>query len=319
MIVSDTLSARPIAAALSLVCLSLFLSGCGGGSEQQAPGTSKSSPSASKSSTAAAGSKSKKPKPKFEAVTLGDESAADNDQAGSRPTSTDKAMDSVVEAMQPLQIMLGKWRGTTNSKVKGFSASEELEWIWDFRTDRAQPALVVKSEKGPYIRDGRLTFLTDKQAYQLTATSPTGVKHVMEGNFEREPEDVTGDDNKPQRTYKLVLTETDSAVDEAWRVAFDQQENNRYLVQLSRKRGQGTFQPLDVVGTQRLGTSFAISDDDYGDKKCIISGGLGTTTVSYNGKTYWVCCSGCLAAFNEDPKRWVTKREEADKAKSNQN
>jgi YHS domain-containing protein len=29
--------------------------------------------------------------------------------------------------------------------------------------------------------------------------------------------------------------------------------------------------------------------------------------VSYQGKSYPVCCSGCAAAFNDDPERWIAK------------
>jgi YHS domain-containing protein len=30
-------------------------------------------------------------------------------------------------------------------------------------------------------------------------------------------------------------------------------------------------------------------------------------SVSYEGKTYPVCCSGCAAAFNDEPLRWLSK------------
>ncbi len=308
------------------VCSPLWLTGCGGDppaktTSNQPSATAVGDEAAETASAQASGDKPApaKQKPKFEAVTLGsDSSSAETSGEGSAGTESEQ-MESVVQAMQPLQIMLGKWRGTTNQKFKGFSAVEELEWIWDFRTNRAQPALIVKSDKSPYIREGRLTYLSAAKAFQLSVTTPDGMQHVMQGTFEREPEEFTGDDNKTQRSYKLVLTEQEPQGAEAWQVAFDQQENNRYLVQMSRKRGTGSFQLADTVGTQRLGTSFAASDEDYGDKKCIISGGLGVSTVSYNGKSYWVCCSGCQAAFNEDPKRWVAKMEEADKAKANKN
>ena len=302
----------------ALLLLPLCAVGCGGGSQPP-----KSKPVTSTAGVAGAATTAGdqplpvKPQPKFEAVVLG--SDAGNSTATSETTVGTEAeqMESVVQALQPMQVMLGKWRGTTNQKFKGFSAVEELEWIWDFRTNRAQPALIVKSDKSPYIREGRLTFLPQDQLFQFTVKNPEGVEHVLKGKFEREPDEFTGDDNKPQRTYKLVLSEAEPQGGEAWKVALDQQENNRYLVQLSRKRGSGQFQLADTVGTQRLGTSFAASDEDYGERKCIISGGLGTSTVSYNGKTYWVCCSGCQAAFNDDPKRWLAKMQEADKAKKN--
>ena len=301
----------------SALVLPLCVLGCGGGNPppKSKPVAATAGDEKSSSATSAETAEAENPKPKFEAVTLGSDTGSGGTSTTTAPSTDAEKMESVVQAMKPLQIMLGKWRGTTNQKFKGFSAVEELEWIWDFRTDRAQPALTVKSDKSPYIREGRLTYLPQEQLFQFTVKNPEGVEHMMRGKFEKEPEEFTGDDNKPQRTYKLVMIEGEPAGDEAWKVALDQQENNRYLVQFSRKRGTGKFQMADTVGTQRLGTSFAASDEDYGEKKCIISGGLGTSTVSYNGKTYWVCCSGCQAAFNDDPKRWLAKMAEADKAK----
>ena len=70
------------------------------------------------------------------------------------------------------------------------------------------------------------------------------------------------------------------------------------------------FGPLDSVRQQRVGTSFAVADSDNPGPKCIISGGLGSMNVTYKGKSYPVCCSGCAAAFNDDPERWLAKLAE---------
>ena len=55
--------------------------------------------------------------------------------------------------------------------------------------------------------------------------------------------------------------------------------------------------------TAKEGESFASA----GGKKpvCIVTGGLGTTAVSYKGATYYVCCSGCREAFLEDPEKFI--------------
>ena len=52
-----------------------------------------------------------------------------------------------------------------------------------------------------------------------------------------------------------------------------------------------------------------------GGKKneCIITGGLGMIPVSYNGKTYYVCCSGCRDEFNANPKKYVKEYEKSKK------
>ena len=96
----------------------------------------------------------------------------------------------------------------------------------------------------------------------------------------------------------------------------NQLDNNQYLMDLARRPASGKqFGPLDVVRQQRLGTSFAVSDSDNPGPKCIISGGLGTMSVTYMGKTYSVCCSGCAAAFNDDPEHWLAKLAAREKSK----
>ena len=34
-------------------------------------------------------------------------------------------------------------------------------------------------------------------------------------------------------------------------------------------------------------------------------GGKGTIAVTYQGKTYYVCCSGCRSEFNENPQKYI--------------
>lgn len=235
--------------------------------------------------------------------------------AGGAETQLDpKAVtESIVAALQPLQVLLGKWNGMSRNK----SQSDQPEWVWDFRSDRSRPALAFNSDKGEYIREAKLTFLPDKQLYQLTAVDGEGQKRVLQGTFTEPVLDVPGDDNDQlQRTYKLQLTEANPVKEgEVWQIAFAQQENNRYIMEVSRRRGEGAFQRIDTVHTQREGTSFALSSTDYGDKTCVISQGLGTISVAYKDKTYWVCCTGCKAAFEEDPERWIARYEEQKKMK----
>jgi YHS domain-containing protein len=39
--------------------------------------------------------------------------------------------------------------------------------------------------------------------------------------------------------------------------------------------------------------------------ECIVTGGAATIKVSYMGKEYFVCCSGCRDAFNETPEKFI--------------
>lgn len=236
--------------------------------------------------------------------------AAPGDTAMATKDDGKAKRDELLEAMMPLQVMLGQWRGTTQKEVGDFKALDEPQWVWDFQSDRSQPAMVMESDASPYFREIRLTYLTEEDRFRMTTVDPRGETRAFEGDFTSPVEEFQGDDRKLHRRYKLTLTELDPQNPrDQWQVVFNQQENHRYLIELAKKRG-AQFRRFDTVANQREGTSFAANDEDYGEKKCIISGGLGTMQVSYQGKSYWVCCTGCKAAFEEDPESWIAELEE---------
>jgi hypothetical protein len=209
--------------------------------------------------------------------------------------------------MDPLQIVLGQWRGTTQKEVGDFKGLDEPRWVWDFKSQRDQPALVMESAESTYFKSARLTFFPERDIYQLTTTGTDSKERIFEGNFSAPAERYQGDDDRLHWKFKLELNQINgTSPRETWQVVFNQQENNRYLMELSRQQGS-RFLRFDTVATQRQGTSFAKSDDDYGERICIISGGLGTMQVSYQGKSYWVCCTGCKAAFEDDPATWIAE------------
>ena len=308
---------RRYSALLASLFVSLLILGCGGSAQEASP---------------SAKSESKKPAPvasKPEETSGESKSATSNDDTSSKPfapvklgggggsaTSTnsaakpklppEKQIDEVKKALKPIQVVLGQWHGIID-KSKEY---EDLNWVWDWKTDRAQPALTMKTVgDGVIFKSVRLTYLTDEEQFQMTIFDKDGQPRVLQGVFTEEPSDKPGEDKKqtPQRTYKLKLTENGDAKDR-WQVVMNQQENNRYLLELSKARGKN-FVRFDTIATQREGTSFAINDSDFKEKTCVISQGLGTIQVSHKGKSYWVCCSGCKAAFEEDPEKWIAKFE----------
>lgn len=295
----------------------LMTAGCGRAPSSQsstttAPTSSVAAPSTSGTSapgasTASTDDDSSKPRRKtFKPVEIGASSSS-----GSTAADSGDRVESARVALKPLQILVGNWNGTSRK-----ASLDQPNWAWDLKTDPKQPSLRIQSEKGQYIHEGRLTFLPARQQFELTATDGEGKKRVFVGGFSQEVQDIPGDDKKLQRTYKLELTEAEADPSgEQWRLVINQQENNRYILEIDRKRGSGQFLRVDTINTQREGTSFALSDTDYGEKTCIVSQGLGTSSVSYKGKSYWVCCSGCKAAFEDDPERWIAKWEAMNKDK----
>ncbi len=293
--------------------------GCGGKpaavSKSEPANSSAASPVAASSAPSDGGPRTTSedsPRRTYAPVRLG----GSGDAGVGRKPGNANSMNSVLDAMQPLQVVLGKWRGVTQKPIEGSVKVEEPEWVWDFRSQRDQPALVVNSGAGPFFKTGRMTFLTSSQEFQFTAEDKDGVERVYRGTFTEPVQDVPGDDGKKlQRTFKLTMKQVKPEEDRKLaQVVFAQQENNRYLFEVYDRRGENMLK-VNTVANQRQGTSFALNPDDYGEKTCVVSGGLGTSRVSHKGKTYYVCCSGCQAAFNDDPECWIAKFEEANAKK----
>ncbi|MEZ6056274.1 MAG: hypothetical protein R3C01_06175 [Planctomycetaceae bacterium] len=329
---SRTLLLAPVASLLMLFV------GCGGSEapapapvENNAPSTSNanSTPTTSATNVPAIGTPTQGPVSPPTPMSIpkislsGNPAGSGSEAAGTPGTASNKTGDTtkssnketVLAALQPLQILRDQWQVIQRKKAGTSDALQQQEWIWDFKTNRSQPAIVMSSPVGEYILSARVTFDPATEKYVMTAVTPEGETRTLEGEFSEPVTEITGDDNKPQRTYKLqfqqVAPETSK---DQWQIVVNQQQNNRYLMEFAKKRGSNYF-VFDTLGAQRLGTSFALSDTDYGDRTCVVSGGLGTAAVSFEGKTFYVCCSGCRAAFDEEPKTWIADFDAKMKAK----
>ena len=74
---------------------------------------------------------------------------------------------------------------------------------------------------------------------------------------------------------------------------------DRLLVLYERKGSVGDqLVRLAEVGYTRKGSDFGKGSTG---PECIVTGGLGTIEVSYDGQTYYVCCTGCRDYFNDNP------------------
>lgn len=305
-------------ALLTSALVAAWIVGCGGSSEPEAskpvksnskkPAPVTSTTEESSDNAKESASKEDSPTESFAPVKLGGggETSSSANTTAKKNVPPEKQLDDVKKALKPIQVVLGPWHAIID-KTKSY---EDLQWVWDWKTDRAQPALAMATKgDGEYFKSARLTYLVEDEKFQMTLTDKEGKQRVLQGTYLEEPTDKPGEDKRqtPQRTYKLQLTEVGDAKDR-WQIVMNQQDNNRYLLELSRLRGS-RFVRFDTAASQREGTSFALSDSDYKEKTCVISQGLGTIQVSHKGKSYWVCCSGCKAAFEEDPEKWIAKFE----------
>ncbi|MEX0716286.1 MAG: hypothetical protein WD066_06865 [Planctomycetaceae bacterium] len=310
---------------ISACALAIAFAGCGERAESRSASDvadaadSATEPDQSPGDAAVAQSNSPPPR-SFQPIRLDDAGNGTESNSAKPDVPTDPAAraELVRKKLQPLQVLVGIWEGKVFRQLRDVNAVDEPRWKWDL-SQKGQPALLMESPKNAYITKARLTYLPDGDKFRLETTPADGeTKRVFEGNYAApvREEFVEGED-KPQRKFELQLNEVDADERDTWQVSFDQQRNDRYLMKLFKQRpSTGEFDmAINTLAMQRLGTSFAQSDSDYGDRTCVISEGLGTIQLSYAGKTYWVCCTGCQAAFNDDPAGWIAKAEERAKKK----
>lgn len=109
-----------------------------------------------------------------------------------------------------------------------------------------------------------------------------------------------------------MLRDKDAATGDVHRLTvYTLADGARMIVQSEvQAKGKGPFADVFKVAATREGESLA-----GGGKRntCVVTGGLGTMPVSYMGKTYYVCCSGCRDEFNADPKKYADEFEKRKK------
>lgn len=197
-------------------------------------------------------------------------------------SGAEKAADS---QLQEVQWVIGQWKGVGQPR-RGSSRgawTEKSEWAWSFKKDL--PTFAFASEKGKFFQGGELRFDPEKERYELLAREP-------ENN---EPIAFVG---KMQPDGRLVLDRSAVAEGKPARVSLRQAAGGDRLVVLYERRVGNRYQRLAEVGYTRVGSGFGQGTSFV---ECVVTGGLGTIPVTHDGKTYYVCCTGCRDYFNDDP------------------
>ena len=206
------------------------------------------------------------------------------------------------EALQACHDLIGEWKGTgkpyfgtREEQQKGFWV-ETIDWQWKFKGKDAWLRADVK--KGKYYTAFELRYLPKKGVYELKAMTVGKETKTFEGKL---------------RENRLKLERTNDKTKEGERLVFSLLHSNRHLLTYwARGKDKADFTQVYQIGATKQGVPFA----EEGEKvECIVSGGLGTMPVTYKGKTYYVCCTGCRDAFKEDPEKYIKEYEEAQKKK----
>lgn len=203
-------------------------------------------------------------------------------------------------ALKPFAGLVGEWKGTglpQRGSARG-AWTEPAGWAWKLSNDAA--ALQFTSEKGKYLRTALLRPGASAGAFRLEATLADGSSRIFSG--------------KANARDVLSLTPESPVEEGLARITLTPLHDTRFLMLLEAKGDSGGLSRLGEIGFTRQGVPFAAGDSA---PACIVTEGRGTIPVTFQGKTYYVCCSGCKDLFHEDPAGVLAEaeRRKAEKAR----
>jgi len=196
------------------------------------------------------------------------------------------------ESLARFNDWIGEWRGA--GQVRRGSTrggwQETGGFVWNFEAGRA--GIVYTVEKSKHLKTGTLSWDPTAEQYTLNAVFADGSRDRLAGKLE--------DDRLVLESVPSNVPTTDGERAEVWRVTFRQLNDKRMTVLYEKRRAtQKLYLRVGEVGYTRQGTRLAASDST--GPECVVTGGAGTIAVTYKGQKYYVCCSGCRDAFNDDP------------------
>jgi YHS domain-containing protein len=196
------------------------------------------------------------------------------------------------EALQSLNEFIGSWKGN-GSPSKGKPGPSDLwketvTWGWKFKGDDI--ALTVTFADGKYFKSGELRYLAADKKYKLSVKDADDKELVFTGELTK--------DNI------LLLERKDEEKKISQRLSMNTAaEGDRFLYQTKTKKDGSTIWVADFeVGCTREGVTLGAKEKKI---ECVVSGGKGTIPVTYKGETFYVCCTGCRDAFNENPEKYI--------------
>jgi hypothetical protein len=225
--------------------------------------------------------------------------AATNAAAESPPSEGGAAR----KALQPLQGLVGEWRGAgqirRGSPDGGWT--EESAWVWRF--EGAKASLHFTVARGKYFVSGSIQPGTTPKSVELIAKTASGreVKYAGEiaegGSVTATTADPKAPADAPQRVSLRVIA------------------NGDRLVMLLERRSaiSDRFARVAEIGYTRRGSEFG---KGAAQPECVVTGGLGTIQVSYKGQMYYVCCAGCRDLFEQKPDEILTEYRERKQAEA---
>lgn len=218
------------------------------------------------------------------------------------------AQPSEPATLESLNWMVGEWNGVAQPK-RGSAAGawrESAAVQFVFGDDPAKPSGLELAYDGSELFE---TVTIRRRNGELEAV----VAHVANAK-------LAADGDEAESVLPLASSTDDewvfAADDSPVRLTVRRRSDIRAVVLVESRRGS-RYRRVVEVGYTRDGERLAASDQT--GPQCVVTGGRGTISVSHEGQTYYVCCSGCEQAFYANPGRILAAAKAKAAAKANAN
>jgi hypothetical protein len=177
---------------------------------------------------------------------------------------------STKEAMRPVQLLVGEWRVNVTPGDDPSKSWEETQ-AWEYKIEKEEYSLQVSIKDGKKFKEGLLTYDLKKKLYRLELVRADGKKSTFEGKLSGK---------------ELTLEEVAAEGAAAERLNYNFLRDIRFIGSLDRRdAGSKTWNETHGYQFTRAGVSIVRTETP----KCVVTGGTGSMTLEYQGKTYYVC------------------------------
>lgn len=214
-----------------------------------------------------------------------DESSDPKKSESKKPETEKSERVQIQEALKEFNPWIGGWRG--GGQVRRGSTRgawvEKGNFVWKFSGENIGIQYTVDGAK--HVKTGLLSWDPKEKEYTFDAELADESKLKYRGELKKGVLTLESEPNEAGYVSQVTMRQLNA---------------KRFLVSYKRRKKTASFYlAVGEVGYTREGTRLAASDNT--GPECIVTGGAGTIRVSYKGKNYYVCCTGCRDAFNDDP------------------
>ena len=214
-------------------------------------------------------------------------------------------MRDIPAAFAPFEYLVGRWNGQgvprdhPAKKFRGWT--ETHSWAWIFA--KGKPVgLAVAIEGGKVLAAGKLTY---------DAEPASSIVWTVRSRSRADQSCSRGRSTSPASTWCSSESPPAEWSERRPQTAADSWPNANFIRYTMahdvKEPGAFQFTRTIEVGLTRDGESLAGVASASERPKCIVTGGAANMTLTYQGRTFPICCTGCRDEFNENPEKYIKK------------